>query len=86
MTGLIIAATLEAVFILALMARVYVVESKLNEMVDALNNHASLLDNHTESIEGCYENDEQIAATLEDLMTRTKWIDDIDKLSYEAEV
>lgn len=87
MTGLIIViAILEAVFILALAARVYIVETKLDQMIDALNNHAAILNEHTENLHLAFDNDEMLNEKLEDLLVRTQWIDDIDKLGYEAEI
>lgn len=71
MTGIIIALTLMGVFILALMSRIVLLETKLDEVIKALNDHAEIID----SMDVCLNDHYQRFITLED---KTKWLDDID--------
>lgn len=71
MTGIIIALTLMGVFILALMSRIVLLETKLDEVIKALNDHAEIID----SMDVCLNDHYQRFITLEE---KTKWLDDID--------
>ncbi len=71
MTGIIIALTLMGVFILALMSRIVLLETKLDEVIKALNDHAEIID----SMDVCLNDHYQRFITLDE---KTKWLDDID--------
>ena len=80
MIGLVIAATIEAVLILALIGRVYAIETKLDEVINAINNHAVIIDEQSENISRCFVNDETFSNELSDVEGKIRWMDEIDKL------
>ncbi len=78
MTGLIIAIILCALFIIAMAARIILIETRLEGVLILLDDIVASVNNLNECMDNAFINETNLANSVDQINEKIKWLDDID--------